>query len=116
MTQAQAATAQAEIRSQTHTEETRQQAEAESQVEETRQAEAKATRVKYQSNLALQYEAWVEKKALDLMMPNGKKLRHCTREEIGEDADWKLRMRDRLQPGQTPDEAGMTEEEVRDLM
>lgn len=81
-------------------------APAEAREREARQSALRAGFMAHMTNLIL----------LDLIMPNGKKLRHCTREEISEDADWKIRLRDRLQPGQTPEDAGMTEEEALDLL
>lgn len=61
-------------------------------------------------------EARVEEILLNTVMPNGKPLRDNTREELDESIAWQQRIRDRLLPGQTPGEAGLTEEEVRDLL
>jgi hypothetical protein len=77
---------------------------------------ATAQREARRSALRAAIEERINTICLDLMMPNGKPLRDNTREDFDDAIEWQKRIRDRLQPGQTPDEAGLTEEDVRDLL
>jgi hypothetical protein len=42
-------------------------------------------------------------------------VRHSTHEELMESGGWRQRLAAELQPGQTPDEAGITETRAREL-
>jgi hypothetical protein len=42
-------------------------------------------------------------------------VRHSTREELHEAGGWMIWMADELRPGQTPEEAGITEARAREI-
>lgn len=65
--------------------------------------------------VAARIEHEVKVRLLDLMMPTGKALRASNREELQATGGWAMRVADRLQPGQTVAEAGLTEEDLRTL-
>jgi hypothetical protein len=52
---------------------------------------------------------------LDMAMPSGKTLADSTAEELQHLGGWALRVADRLQPGQTVAEAGLTEADLQTL-
>jgi hypothetical protein len=54
-------------------------------------------------------------KLLNMIMPSGKFLADSTREELAPLSGWVERIVDRLQPGQTVAQAGLTERDLRSL-
>jgi hypothetical protein len=86
---------------------------------EMQQASAQNTpeaRQARRSALVAAIEARFNVMLLDMIMPNGKQLGDCTREELIDFGTGYVRVGEQLQPGQTPRQAGLTEEAVRDLM
>jgi hypothetical protein len=52
---------------------------------------------------------------LQMILPNGKELRLATREELLKVGGWMRRVADRLQPGQTVEEAGLSEQQLHEF-
>jgi hypothetical protein len=75
---------------------------------------AKATAA-VRSRIEAHIEREVRVRLLDLLMPNGKTLGASTREELAALGGWAMRIADRLQPGQTVEQAGLTEDDLRKL-
>jgi hypothetical protein len=50
-----------------------------------------------------------------MVLPSGKALRHSTREELLECGGWMIWVAEELRPGQTPDEAGISEARAREI-
>ena len=72
-----------------------------------------------QADLKASIDVLIKKKIktalLDLTLPSGKTLRHSTREELLECGGWMIWIAEELHPGQTPDEAGISEARAQEI-
>jgi len=77
--------------------------------------EIKAAVEKLQSQITTRVEREVKIRLLDMIMPSGKPLSNSSREELLISSSWTMRIAERLRPGQTVADAGLTEEELQRL-